>query len=75
MELCPEWEYGCNRCIICDGSFKHYRGWIKEPGCDLYLLKEKLCHARCQKIVKEIKKKQMEIKQLEWELFERKIFN
>lgn len=74
MEVDLEWEYGCNRCIICDGNFKHMRCWIKEAGTDLYALRERLCHARCLKIVTQIKKKQNEIKELEWELFERKVF-
>lgn len=69
-----EWEYGCNRCVICDGEFKHSRCWFKELGSDLYSLREKLCHNRCRKIVNEIKKKNDEIKELEWELFERRVF-
>lgn len=69
-----DWEYGCNRCVICDGEFKHSRMWINENNSGLYLLKERICHNHCKKIVEDIKKKREEIINLEWELFERRLF-
>lgn len=70
--LDTDWEYGCNRCVICDGEFRHSRMWVKEELSGLFLLREKLCHNHCKRLVQEIKKKKEELEKLEWELFEKK---
>lgn len=69
-----DWEYGCNKCLICDRKFKHTRCWVKEKDCDLFYLRDTICHASCLKLVKDIKKKKEEIVDLEWKLFEKKMF-
>ncbi len=75
-KLCfdSDWEYGCNKCVICDGDFKHSRMWIKEETSGLFVLREKLCHYHCKRLLDKIKKKKEELEKLELELLVKKYF-
>ena len=69
------WTYGCNRCLICDGFYKHSRIWWGENTTDaergIFILKEKLSHYECNKLILDIKKKKQELVELEYKLFEK----
>lgn len=64
------WTYGCDRCVVCDNYYKHTRLWWGEQS-GLYLLKEKIAHHECSKLVDNIKKKRQELIDLEYKLFEK----
>lgn len=69
------WTYGCNRCIICDEHYKHSRIWWGENTEDaergIFVLREKIAHPACSKLMSEIKKKRAELLELEYKLFEK----
>lgn len=65
------WTYGCNKCIVCNRYYKHSRTWwSNEPG--IYLLREKIAHPTCVKLLNEIKKKKEEIIKLEEKLYDKR---
>lgn len=69
------WTYGCNRCIVCDKHFQHSRIWWGENTRDaerkIFVLKEKIAHHACSKLMNDIKKKRAELLDLEYKLFEK----
>lgn len=69
------WSYGCDRCIICDEHYKHSRVWWGENTHDaergIFVLKEKIAHHECSKIMNNIRKKRAELLELEFKLFEK----
>ena len=72
------WTYGCDKCIVCDQYCKHSRIWWgetqEEAEKGIYLLKEKISHPACLKIMNDIKKKRQELVELEYKLFEKQFF-
>jgi hypothetical protein len=75
LNIDETWTYGCNRCVVCNEFYKHTRIWWGESYDDakkgIYLLKDKVGHASCIKIVNDIKKKRNELLDLEYKLFEK----
>lgn len=65
------WTYGCNRCVVCNNSFKHTRLWWG-TGDGIFELRERIGHKSCFKIIEDIKKKKEELLELEFKLFEKK---
>ena len=64
IKINESWNYGCNKCLICNKNYKHSRTWF----CDdngLCKLKERIGHPSCFKLVNDIIKKGKELKELE----------
>lgn len=63
-----DWSYGCNRCIVCNGFFKHTRKYIAEsPEAaekGVFILNECVGHRGCITLVNRLQKKQKEIERL-----------
>ena len=77
IHIHDDWVYGCDKCIVCNGYFKHTRIWWGENQEDgekgIFLLREKIAHGTCRKLLSDIKKKKEELCELENKLLEKQL--
>jgi hypothetical protein len=69
MFTIEETKFGDHKCFICGGDFHHTKGWYKFDNEPLPVLKMRVSHRSCEKLVDEIEAKKKELIELEFKLF------
>lgn len=74
IRICDAWSFGCNKCFICDGDYKHSTVITKyEDGMEEVELR--FVHSKCAKLHNRIRKLKGRLLDAEFDFFSLKFNN
>lgn len=74
MKIYDTWCFGCNRCFICDGEYRHSKV-ITQYEDGLEEVELRYIHSKCAKTQKKVSKLKERLLDAEFELFALKFGN
>jgi hypothetical protein len=68
LRIFDTWEFGCNRCFICNAEYKHSK-IITEYEDGLQEVEFRYSHARCEKVRRRFEKSREKLINAEFDFF------